>query len=216
MNDTVASIKTQLKNKYRSKDFNEEGLIEITGASFYVTESYILTPPNKEYVSAELDWYYGKSRNVNKLFEIYGQEVKIWKDISSSTGEINSNYGWCIYSEENHLQYNNVYNELNTNPNSRRAVMIYTRPIMHYECNYDGMSDFICTNAVQYMIRDEMLHAVIQMRSNDAVFGFNNDYAWQAHVMADLAADLKVDMGSMMWQVGSLHVYPRHFHLLEN
>ena len=45
--------------------------------------------------------------------------------------------------------------------------------------NCQGMSDFICTNAVSYMIRDDELISVVQMRSNDVVYGYKNDYAWQ-------------------------------------
>ena len=93
--------------------------------------------------------------------------------------------------------------------------MLYTRPTMQLEYNTNGRSDFMCTNAVQYMIRDGHLDAIVQMRSNDAVYGFNNDVAWQRHVMNNLASDLSVPVGDLHWQVGSLHVYDRHFHLVK-
>ena len=102
--------------------------------------------------------------------------------------------------------------ELTTNPNSRRAVMIYTRPSMWTDYNEDGMSDFMCTNAVQYMIRDEQLVAVVQMRSNDVVFGYNNDYAWQWYIANQLSDELKLKTWpKIIWHVGNLHVYERHF-----
>jgi thymidylate synthase len=80
--------------------------------------------------------------------------------------------------------------------------------------NANGMSDFMCTNAVQYMIRDGKLNAVVQMRSNDVVFGYKNDYAWQKFVLDKLAADLEVTPGRIIWNAGSLHVYERHFKLV--
>ena len=52
------------------------------------------------------------------------------------------------------------------------------------------------------------------MRSNDVVFGYKNDYAWQKHVLDMLAADLFVEPGEIYWNAGSLHVYSRHFHLI--
>jgi len=52
------------------------------------------------------------------------------------------------------------------------------------------------------------------MRSNDVVFGYKNDYAWQVHVHEQLANDLGVIPGEIHWNVGSLHVYERHFNLV--
>jgi thymidylate synthase len=103
--------------------------------------------------------------------------------------------------------------------------MIYTRPSMHTEYSTAGMSDFICTNAVQYLIRDGALHTVVQMRSNDVVFGYRNDYAWQHYVSSSLLKQYndrlyeesdEIVLGSITWQVGSLHVYERHFPMIED
>ncbi len=94
--------------------------------------------------------------------------------------------------------------------------MIYNRPTMHKDSSKNGMSDFICTNAVTYSI-DSLgyINAVVQMRSNDAVFGYKNDYAWQKYVLDRLAKDLNAMFGTITWQVASLHIYPRHFKLLD-
>jgi thymidylate synthase len=93
--------------------------------------------------------------------------------------------------------------------------MIYTRPSMWQDYNRNGRSDFMCTNTVQYLIREGRLHAVVNMRSNDAIFGFRNDRAWQQHVLEKLANDLNVPSGNLYWNVGSLHVYSRHYHLVD-
>ena len=76
------------------------------------------------------------------------------------------------------------------------------------------MRDFCCTSTVQYLYRDGKLNAIVTMRSNDAIFGYNNDYAWQQHVLTKLCSDLQLDMGDIYWNAGSLHVYERHFDLL--
>jgi thymidylate synthase len=79
------------------------------------------------------------------------------------------------------------------------------------------MSDFICTNNVQYFIRDNKLITSVNMRSNDVVFGFNNDYAWQTHIRNKLhaALDVTYELGPIYWNVGSLHIYERHFNLIK-
>ena len=183
--------------------------IEMIGATFEADEPTIFGDVNDDYIQRELDWYKSMSLYVD---DIPGVTPAIWKQVADRGGKINSNYGWAIYHKDNHLQYANVLNELTFSPNSRRAVMIYTRPTMWNDYNRDGMSDFMCTNTVQYMIRDEQLVAIVQMRSNDVVFGYRNDYAWQKYVADRMTEDLKLTQApKIIWHVGNLHVYERHF-----
>jgi thymidylate synthase len=200
-----------LKNEVFVTDKSGVKMLEMRSANFIADEPAIFGTPNQDYIQREIAWYESMSRNVN---HIPGGAPAIWKQVADKDGMINSNYGWCIWSDENGNQYNKVLNELCEQPNSRRAVMIYTRPSMWEDYNSNGMSDFMCTNAVQYLIRWGRLHAVVQMRSNDVVFGYKNDWAWQKHVLDKLAADLYVEPGEIYWNAGSLHVYERHFHLI--
>lgn len=186
--------------------------IEMIGATFEADEPTIFGEVNEDYIDRELEWYKSKSLNVN---DIPGKVPAIWQQVADKDGFINSNYGWCIWSKDNGGQYWKVYNELLVNPNSRRAVMIYTRPSMHEDYNRNGMSDFMCTNTVQYLIRDDTLIAVVQMRSNDVVFGYRNDFAWQNHVVKLMGAALGIDKTKVIWHVGNLHVYERHFELVK-
>lgn len=209
----VEDIREYLIRELQAENFvvDKTGVktIEMIGACFEADEPSIFGDVNEEYIQRELDWYKSMSLYVD---DIPGITPAIWKQVASTEGKINSNYGWAIYSEDNGLQYLNVLDELTKNPNSRRAVMIYTRPTMWSDYNHNGMSDFMCTNAVQYMIRDGQLVAVVQMRSNDVVFGYRNDYAWQKYVADMLTRDLGLDIEpKIIWNVGNLHVYERHF-----
>lgn len=201
--------------------------IEIVGVSFVADEDAIFGEVNWDYVRREEEWYNSMSLNVN---DIPGGAPAIWKAVADKDGYINSNYGWCIYSPQNltpwasvvHAneagflsQYKCAFQELRQNPESRRAMMIYTRPSMWLDYNKNGRSDFMCTNAVQYLIRDGALHSITQMRSNDAVFGYKNDRAWQQHVLEKMASELNVPAGKLYWNAGSLHVYSRHYKLVD-
>lgn len=214
--NNVESIKNAFialyKNKQYITDKTNVKTIELIGASFIADSPTIFGKLDDEYIKREIEWYKSQSLSVH---DIPGKTPQIWNQVSSTSGKINSNYGYLIYSKENHNQYKHVFKELSTNSNSRRAVMIYQRPTMHCDYNKDGMSDFICTNAVQYVIRNNLLNAIVQMRSNDVVFGYRNDYAWQKCVQERLADDLHVGVGDITWQVGSLHIYERHFKLIE-
>lgn len=212
---SIDTVREYFRNALKKEEFviDKTGvkMLEMVGESFVANEPAIFGTVNQEYVQHELDWYLSTSLNVN---DIPGGPPKIWQQVADKDGFINSNYGWCIFHPDNGFQYDRVKEELIKNPWSRRAIMIYNRPTMHMDYNLNGMSDFMCTNAVQYLIRDNKLNAVVQMRSNDVVFGYKNDYAWQKFVLDKLAADLEVAPGKIIWNAGSLHVYERHFKLV--
>lgn len=197
--------------------------IELIGASFIADEAAIFGTPSLPYIAAELKWYESGSTNINDIHGPDRQPPEAWKYAADRHGNINSNYGHLIYSAKYNTQYENVLKELIDNRDSRRGTMVYTRPTIWNEYCLNGMSDFICTNAVTYYIRDNQLHAVVQMRSNDAIFGYKNDYAWQLTVMENLVYDYneqakcrtKITLGNMHWQVQNLHVYARHFDLVK-
>lgn len=199
-------------------DIEGEQPLEIINAVFTADEPYIFCKPNEDYIQRELDWYMSQSLNV---YDIPGKIPAIWKDVADRDGFINSNYGWCIYSEENCNQYRNCLKQLLEDKDTRRACMIYNRPSMQYDYHSNGMSDFMCTFATQQFIRQGQLVYLVYMRSNDAVFGYRNDYAFHRTVADKLNEDLKAngyeltDTPKIIWNAGSLHVYPRHWKFIE-
>lgn len=224
----INEVRRCLANKLFFKQFvrDKSGVktVELVGESFDASENALFGEPSHEYIRREISWYYSMSRSVNA---IEGNTPAIWKYVSDDNGYINSNYGWCVFSnkynqydcvppgEHNHNQYAEVLRALDANPDTRQAIMIYTRPTMHKDAVEDGRKDFMCTNTVQYLIRDGALDCIVNMRSNDAIFGYRNDWAWQEHIQRRLAEQLNVGVGRIIWQVGSLHVYERHFGLIE-
>lgn len=188
-------------------------MLELLNVSFDADDDHIFGAPNPDYIARELEWYYSQSLSV---FDIPGGPPKIWERVADSHGHINSNYGYLLFSEDNGHQYQNVIATLQKDPNSRQAIAVYTRPSVHDDAWHNGRSDFICTNTVQYFVREGLLYTKVDMRSNDAVFGYRNDYAWQVHVSKLVAQDLDVELGPMTWAVGSLHIYPRHYRLIKH
>lgn len=223
----------ELKNERFTIDKTGQRTIEMLGASFIADEPSIFGTPNEEYIEREISWYHSHSNNIHDIYSGDREPPQAWKYSANEYGEINSNYGRLIYSDKYYQQYGMAIDELVRNPDSRRASMVYQRPSIWVEYDEDGKNDFICTNAVTYYIRDGKLHAVVQMRSNDVVFGYKNDYAWQLHVLMmaveDINASRKADrdvgigganeedleVGTITWQVQNLHVYERHFDLVK-
>ena len=220
---TTHDIREALVKKYLDQDFvidkTGQKVIELIGESFIADDETIFGKPNYEYIAREIEWYLGMSLNVN---DIPGKVPKIWKEVATPEGFINSNYGYLVFHEDNHYQFDCVVDELMNNPDSRRAQMIYTRPSIWEDYNFNGMSDFICTDAVQYFIRKNRLIVNVRMRSGDAWAGFRNDFAWQREVQKMVHERLshvkypELQLGEIIWTVGSLHLYERQFYLIEH
>lgn len=215
--NNVQSIRNLFKRQLDLNNLADNGTLEIINASFIADEVSIFGKLNEEYAKKELDWYESQCLSIDGLEP---NVPAIWRDIASDAGLINSNYGWCIYSEENNYQFGHAIKALLDDKHSRQASMIYNRPSMHQDATADGMKDFMCTYSVQLLIRDNTLYYLVYMRSNDAVFGYKNDRYWHDHVFnkafdALVGKYSSLKKGTLYWNVASLHVYPRHFYLVE-
>ena len=217
------------KNKYKNDEFRGN-TVELQNIHFICDKDYIVREPNYDYAKREIEWYESQSLNVN---DIPGGAPTIWKQVATSLGYINSNYGWCIFGEDNGKQYEHCLKSLLKDHMTRQAVMIYTRPQMQTDWNKNGMHDFMCTHYVHCFLNEVQhpdnnvevyeLKYIVYQRSCDAVFGFNNDFQWHKYVYDKLYNDL-IDAGIPMsenkpfieYNCGSLHVYDRHFKHLEN
>ena len=203
----------------------ERDTVEVLSASFRVrpgtqhwdSERTLFGAPNDDYIRREIAWYESGSLDVNDL---EAPVPEIWRRVATPDGIVNSNYGWCIYSDENGRQFEMAARALEFDESSRQATMIYQRPSMHAEWDRGGKHDFICTNAVHVFVRKRRLHYVVSMRSNDAVFGYRNDVAWHEHVQRKMLTRLQgvypdLRQGAIYWNAASLHVYRRHFDLVK-
>ena len=217
------------KNKYKNDEFRGN-TVELQNIHFICDKDYIVREPNYDYAKREIEWYESQSLNVNDIPE---GAPTIWKQVATSLGYINSNYGWCIFGEDNGKQYEHCLKSLLKDHMTRQAVMIYTRPQMQTDWNKNEMHDFMCTHYVHCFLNEVQhpennvevyeLKYIVYQRSCDAVFGFNNDFQWHKYVYDKLYNDL-IDAGIPMsenkpfieYNCGSLHVYDRHFKHLEN
>lgn len=233
---TTEDIRNEFVRKYKNAEFRtlqngEVKTVEIQNAHFICDKDWIVREPNYEYAQREIEWYKSQSLFVD---DIPGKTPVIWEQCADKDGKINSNYGWCIWSNENGNQYRSCLQALLKDIHSRQAVMLYTRPSMQKDANENGRHDFMCTYGVQCFLNEKTneqgdngleLKYIVFMRSNDAVFGFNNDVLWHKYVAGQLAKDLEtklnndsykfVTVASIEWNAASLHVYEKHFKFLE-
>ena len=222
---TTSDIRDELKRLYKEGVFRTGKFgktVEIQNAHFLADEDWIIRKPNYDYAEREIQWYESQSLYVK---DIPGDTPKIWESCADKDGKINSNYGYCIWSEENCNQFKHCVERLMDDHYTREACMIYNRPSMQTDCNANGMHDFMCTYSTQQFLNEVeggnfTLDYTVFQRSCDAVFGYNNDNLWHRYVMSKMVDELNkrglsVILGDMTYNCGSLHIYERHFHLLQ-
>lgn len=183
---------------------------------------------NKDWVRRELDWFFKGS---DKLSDMEAPVPKLFEACAGSDpeGKVNSAYGHILFrplyatTERGPISlFDSVVDAfLLKGKGTRHGVAIISDRNIHRISTMNGRNDFICTNALNFMIdADDRLHIVAQMRSMDAVFGYRADYSMWNVLMDYLLGSLEhtypeLTRGDITFQVANLHVYPRHFELLE-
>ena len=210
-----------------SQTAGQEGYAELLGKTIeldpyspYVYISKEFQTP-KKYVKHELDWY--KSMDLSIIGHEGIEDNPTWQSCCTQDEKklVNSNYGWCVFSEENGSQYDECLNVLMKDQTTRNAIIVYNRPSIYKDYKRDGMHDMICTMYSHFFIRRKnghrKLYMIHNMRSNDIRYGFIcSDLAWNCFVYQNMLADLKevygdLEVGSIIWTSDSMHVYSRHF-----
>jgi len=173
-----------------------------------VSNKTVTTPQrkfNEDYAEYEWNWYLKGDRDASEISE----RAKIWKKMMvEGTTEVNSNYG---YFWNKNYQLSRVIQELKTNKETRRAIVV------HYDINeLDRYKhDTPCNDVLNFYIKDDKLHLTVFARSIDLVFGFCNDQYTFAKLMEMVAFQLDIPVGEMHWMITNLHIYPRHYDMLK-
>lgn len=175
------------------------------------------------YMIAELLWY----MSGNNKTEWISNYSAFWRNISDDGVTANSAYGARIFKLHN-LQHSNsamadkmppegwtqwqyLKDELTKDTDSRRAVIHIRMP----QDSYLAQKDVPCTLALQFFIRDGALHQVASMRSSDLILGIAYDIPAFTMFQEMLAAELGVACGTYTHISNSLHIYERHFAMVE-
>jgi thymidylate synthase len=106
------------------------------------------------------------------------------------------------YAERLIYWFRYIYNLLKKDRDSRQAVStIYGQQDRHTS------KDIPCTIMHHYMIRENKLHMITYMRSNDLLWGFPYDVNAFCFLQSVMARMLGVELGTYTHIAGSLHSY---------
>jgi thymidylate synthase len=146
----------------------------------------------------ELCWYLSAT-NDTKFIEYY---VPVYKQYDEGGG-VWGGYGPRLFKSRAGDQIANVKRLLNARRDSRRAV------IQLFDCEDIARhhEDVPCTCTLQLLIRNDALHMVAYMRSNDIFWGLPHDVFCFTMLQEIIARDLAVSLGTYTHIAGSLHLY---------
>lgn len=170
---------------------------------------------NHIYIEKEIEWYLSGEKSTKNIKD----HASLWEKVADENGDANSAYGWQIFSQiigENDLtQIKYVLNALKEDKLTRTAIINIHQNIHKY-----NTKDIPCTLTLQFLIRHDNLYCIVNMRSTDLIYGLCNDIPFFSFLMEYLRHKLLNDfsnlkLGSLFLNSGSLHVYEKHFKLLD-
>lgn len=163
------------------------------------------------YLAAEERLYLAGERRAAVWAE---QASKFWEKIANDDGTINSNYGWltmynrCLPGRKTPWEW--ARDRLIADRDSRQAYVRVSLP----EHQWAGNKDQVCTMHVTFMLRDDLLHETVVMRSNDVVRGLAYDMPWWCLFLEMMVEELNCRklpcrVGTYSHLAHSLHLYER-------
>lgn len=169
--------------------------------NFLCNERRALSPV---YASAELLWYLSRRQTVEMLLPYAPQYERFIEEDRKAYGA----YGYRI---RNNIGYEDqldvAIRRLRNDPNCRQIVVSLWRPD---DLLVTDKKDVPCTVCWQFLLRNNKLHMVAYMRSNDAWLGFPYDVYCNTSIQAMTAATLGVQPGDYVHKVGSMHLYEKN------
>lgn len=149
----------------------------------------------------ELIWILSGS----KLLKGITPYISLYEEESDDGETVYGAYGPRIFAQEGFHQFEETFELLSKNPNSRKAVMMIATPTDFEKYR----KEVPCTTSIQYRIIDEKLTAITTMRSNDAYFGLPHDIFVFTMMQEIMACKLGIETGPYKHFVGDLHIYQK-------
>lgn len=189
--------------------------LEVTPACLYDFGKVRPIEKTLGYWKHEWAWYMSGDRKADYI----EKQAKMWSEIKTQDGMLNSNYGYLVFYREQEPSLNPFQwaeYSLSKDRDSRQAVVTYNGG----QVNIPGNKDYLCTQYQHFMIRGASLVCFIGLRSSDAIFGLPNNMPWWSFVQQQLFRKLKplyqeLELGPIIVTIDSAHVYERHFELVE-
>jgi thymidylate synthase len=170
-----------------------------------------------DYTRKEFEVYAKGSTRV----EDFGAISKFWLQLGNPDGTVNSSYGHLIFFDKScgdpvfetdgvmRTPWEWARLSLLTDKDTRQAIIKFHKR-KHL---WIGNKDMTCTVYANFLIREDQLHLIVHMRSNDVVKGLVYDMPWFCYLIERMRNELaengyhNLKVGSYTHIADSLHVY---------
>lgn len=122
---------------------------------------------------------------------------KNYANFLNETGEFDGAYGPRI-----RRQFAYVYNLLKKDPDTRQAIIN-----INNESDKHDSKDIPCTISLQFLLRNRKLNLLVNMRSNDLLWGTPYDVNGFCFLLEAMSSFLEVEVGEYQQVNGSTHIY---------
>ena len=157
----------------------------------------------------ELSWHLSGSKDLDFIANYLAN----WKYFSEDNSHITGScYGFKIFENTPNKQskWKNIISLLKNDIHSRRAVITLLDPAE--EISLERL-DISCTISIQFLIRNGQLDILVNMRSNDLVWGLPYDFFLFSYLQELMALELGIPVGIYHHFAASLHIYKKHINL---
>lgn len=152
----------------------------------------------------ELAWYLS---GTNEL-EFIQHYIRCYDDYTDDNGVLHGAYGpRLINLRGKYNQLLNVINKLKEKPSTRKAVI----QLFDAEDIVEEHNDVPCTLTLQLLVREDKLHMVVSMRSNDAFVGMPHDIFVFTMLQEIIARTLNIELGEYIHFIANLHLYDKNY-----
>ncbi len=150
----------------------------------------------------ELFWYLSEADSLDFITYYLPQ----LKEESVDGRTLYGAYGPRLFNQRGHDQINNIKAALQKSKNTRRAVV----QLFNAEDISNRKKEIPCTCTFQFICRENKLHMVVSMRSNDAFLGLPHDVFSFTMIQEIIARALGCDVGEYFHYVACMHLYEEH------
>lgn len=153
----------------------------------------------------ELLWYLSRSDDLAQI----SYYISRYGEFSDDGRTLHGAYGPRMFNLNGCNQLDRAIELLKRNSASRKAVV---QLFDASDLDKDS-KDVPCTCVLQFLVRNDLLHLVAYMRSNDIMLGLPHDVFAFTMIQELVARSLEIELGGLTHFVGSLHLYEENLPL---
>lgn len=217
MQEYLNLMKRVLETGTKKEDRTGTGTLSVFGHQmrFDLSKGFPLVTTKKCHLKSiihELLWFIAGDTNIQYLKD---NGVRIWDEWADENGDLGPVYGeqwrsWKTAPDENGKaqtidQLSNVINQIKTNPDSRRLLVVAYNPGV-----VDQMALPPCHAFFQFYVSDGKLSCQLYQRSADIFLGVPFNIASYALLTMMIAQVTGLKPGEFIHTLGDAHLYSNH------